>query len=517
MKASLNCQKVTDFFDIDTFLAEVDNNQEIRLQINKSVGNLNENISISPLLQKLYANAQSNAKRHSPQGHRHNETIKKFAGSLLCLIGSAGYDMLQANFGNGLPHISTARKVISNQIKIVEGKFYFEELRLHLEKWDAPMFINVHLDDTRIVNKVEYDEATNRFVGFVMPLKDGIPVTDTFLLESFDEIKEALESSSIGKYAHCIVVKSVKVSVPSFVLFTLCTDSKYDNTVIMKRWDYVQTNLQKLGITVVSNGADGAGPFLKAMSIKSGLFNRTHKNDILKYWTFYWMPEMYENSLSCQDIVHLLAKLRTRLLTPSNLIVMGNNVTACRAHLQQVLTSYSKGEHQLTNQILENKDKQNYESIEKLVSEGVRECLTKLQGKYETKGTIVYLWMMSCIRDAFFDKALSPIKRLSLMWEVVFFLRIWRLWLYNNGYSEADHFITQNAYICIELNSHLVVNVICNVINGHFPKESFRFWTFGSQACEQAFRLLRSMTSTFSTIVNFSLKGNILSVFVIVN
>ena len=120
---------------------------------------------------------------------------------------------------------------------------------------------------------------------------------------------------------------------------------------------------------------------------------------------------------------------------------------------------------------------------------------------------------MRCIRDAFFDKALSPIKRLSLVWEVVFFLRIWRLWLYKNGYSEADHFITQNASICIELNSHLVVNVICNVINGHFPKESLRFWTYGSQACEQAFRLLRSMTSTFSTIVNFSLKGNVLFVF----
>ena len=34
-----------------------------------------------------------------------------------------------------------------------------------------------------------------------------------------------------------------------------------------------------------------------------------------------------------------------------------------------------------------------------------------------------------------------------------------------------------------------------------------RTWLAGSQACEQLFRLLRSTTSTFSTMINFSLKG----------
>lgn len=510
MKASLDCKKITDYFNIDLFIKEVDNNNFVRSTINKSIGIPDEKGKIAPLLQKLYTNAQSNANKASPQGYRHVDTIKNFSGSLLCLIGAAGYDLLHANFGCALPHISTVRKMIAERRKIIEGEFYFEELRLHLLKWHAPMFVNIHLDDTRIVNKVEYDPVSNRFVGFVLPLKsDGTPITDAFQLESFNAIKETLESASVGKYAHCIVVTSVKISVPSFVLFTLCTDSKYDNSVIMKRWDYVQSNLKKIGITVISNGADGAGPFLKAMSINSGLFNRNHEDPVLRYWSFYWMPKLLNNSLSCQDVVHLLAKLRTRLLTPSNLIVMGDE-TACRGHLQKVLELYSKGEHQLSLQILENKDKQNYESIEHLVSEGVSECLSKLQEQYQTKGTIAYLWIMKCIRDAFFDKALSPIKRLSLMWEVVFFLRIWRMWLYNNNYSEADHFITQNAYICIELNSHLLINVICNVIQGHFPKETLRLWTYGSQGCEQTFRLLRSMTSTFSTIVNFTLKGKFL-------
>ena len=34
-----------------------------------------------------------------------------------------------------------------------------------------------------------------------------------------------------------------------------------------------------------------------------------------------------------------------------------------------------------------------------------------------------------------------------------------------------------------------------------------RVWNTGSQGCEETFRLLRSMTPTFSTVVNFSVKG----------
>ena len=53
----------------------------------------------------------------------------------------------------------------------------------------------------------------------------------------------------------------------------------------------------------------------------------------------------------------------------------------------------------------------------------------------------------------------------------------------------------------------MIVNLIYNCIIGKFPPQALRIWFTGSQACEEVFRLLRSMTSTFSTIVNFSMKG----------
>ena len=104
------------------------------------------------------------------------------------------------------------------------------------------------------------------------------------------------------------------------------------------------------------------------MTIQTKLFDRRYSDKSPKYWTFFWMPTFLDSSLACQDIIYLLAKLRTRLLTSSNIIVLGDE-TACRGHLEQVLKKFSKSEHGLTSQIIENKDKQNYESIEVLVKQ----------------------------------------------------------------------------------------------------------------------------------------------------
>ena len=63
------------------------------------------------------------------------------------------------------------------------------------------------------------------------------------------------------------------------------------------------------------------------------------------------------------------------------------------------------------------------------------------------------------------------------------------------------------SWILLELNGHMMANLVFNVALGIFPPEPMRTWLAGSQACEQLFRLLRSTTSTFSTMINFSLKG----------
>lgn len=88
---------------------------------------------------------------------------------------------------------------------------------------------------------------------------------------------------------------------------------------------------------------------------------------------------------------------------------------------------------------------------------------------------------------------------------VFFFLRIWRAWLQSvPTYSVTNNFITANAYLCIELNAHGLLNAIFRCMEANLF-EKFLLWQYGSQQCESFYRNLRSTTTTCSTIVNCSL------------
>ena len=123
-----------------------------------------------------------------------------------------------------------------SQRKITEGQFYFNELKTHLIEWNAPLCVNIPIDD--------------RFVGFCLPQKDAIPEVDYFRLQSIEEIKNAFAYNSVVKYAHRIVAKSVNTTVPSFILCVLGTDSKYKHSDISLRWNYITWSLGKVGISV---------------------------------------------------------------------------------------------------------------------------------------------------------------------------------------------------------------------------------------------------------------------------
>lgn len=473
--------------------------------MNLAIGN-DPGMSVAPLLQRLYKCAETNTSKPK-QGRRYDDVIKNFGVAIYIIMGKGGYEMLRANLGCSLPHVSVVIKILSKMEKIKEGEFMFDLLKEHLEKWKSVPFVHIHLDDTRIITKIEYDPVTDRFVGFCLPLKNGLPICDTFVFTTFVEIEEAFKNEIKGKYAHVIVAKPITPATPSLIVFMMCTDSKYNHETIISRWNHVENGLTKRGIGVISNGSDGAGPFLKAMSVRTSLFKVSTHGNIPPEWSFYVMPNLLSSSLCSQDVIHLLAKLRNRLLMPSNIMALGTWEFACAGQLKQLLKHKGKVKHGLTQQALDNRDKQNYKAIEILLKDDVEKSLQELDGVMNTKGTVTYLWLMRSIRDSFLDKSISCLKRMLLMWQTVFFMRIWRKWLQENGYSLSVNFITQNVFVCTELNAHFLTNTIYNVVKKIFPPDALRVWNSGSQGCEEVFRLCRSMTPTFSTVINFTMKG----------
>ena len=149
-------------------------------------------------------------------------------------ITTSSKNLQRPNLGADLPSLSTVQRLVSS-MKIEEGRFYFEELKSHLQVWCAPPYVNIHIDDTRVKDYIEYDSVTDRFIGFFLLQNNGLPDPESFRFQSFEEIKDAYENNSKAKYAHCIVAKPVDVRCPSFVLCVIGTDSRYDNSDVSSR------------------------------------------------------------------------------------------------------------------------------------------------------------------------------------------------------------------------------------------------------------------------------------------
>ena len=106
---------------------------------------------------------------------------------------------------------------------------------------------------------------------------------------------------------------------------------------------------------------------------------------------------------------------------------------------------FSKDQHGLRKKDINHKDKQNYDAVLRMTSDSVMELLTDVP---DAKGTIL-------ITDSFLNKNLECLVRIENAWYSVFVLRYWRQWIVlNPDYNLSDHFITSNAYTCVEPNAH---------------------------------------------------------------
>lgn len=128
-----------------------------------------------------------------------------------------------------------------------------------------------------------------------------------------------------------------------------------------------------------------------------------------------------------QDLIHILTKLRNRLLTCSRIFPIGSKIVSL-SHLKYLIENVSKDKHLLTNYDIEPKDRQNYLSAEKICSENTIKCLIEYVPGSEA--TVIYLKAMQSVKLAFLDVGnIQSTERIYRMWNAVFLFRAWRSWL----------------------------------------------------------------------------------------
>ena len=159
-------------------------------------------------------------------------------------------------------------------------------------------------------------------------------------------------------------------------------------------------------------------------------------------------------------------------------------------------STFGKDQHNLRDKDVSHKDKQNFDAVRK----SVLTLLSQIPDALGTSALYSPLLTVTWIKS-------SILYRSEKAWYAVFFVRYWQRWLLHNpDYSLGNNFITYNAYVCFELNAHALIIILLSLreIGG---SQEFLTWKLGSQSSEKVFRAARSLSSTFSTIINFGMLG----------
>lgn len=467
-------------------------------------------------MRQILINAKKNAFIY-PSQRRHNEILKKFSTALFIYCGPLAYDFLQQNMSQGLPSLRTVQRIIHAQYKTLhEGVFRFDELLAHITDHNAPKIVSIGEDATRVIGRVDYDSETNQCVGFVLPLDvNGLPVVDAYLATSFTAIEAMFNSASISKYAYIYMAQPLASNIPPLCLACLGSDQKFTAQHVLQRWQYIYSQCAERGIKVASFGGDGDSRIMKAMRVSVSL--STSSDDpmlqelsapvpLLKVNTEWnkWFCIRPTVASYVQDVVHIAVKLKSRLLNPSVKLKLGPNFEAGAYHLQQLCVKVGKEQHFLRAKDLNHKDRQNFDAVQHIIN--ACPLLQQIPGSFGTK---CYVEIIKNVVDSYLDKSLNVVSRLEKIWHATFFVRYWRKWiLLNPMCTIKGNFISHNCYMCIELNAHALITYVLS-IRDHFQGDFTNFlpWLLGSQTCERTFRTLRSMSSTFSTVLNFSILG----------
>lgn len=331
---------------------------------------------------------------------------------------------------------------------------------------------------------------TDELIGMVLPLSQstGMPIANT-CESSLEYIQKIMKSSEKSKTLYSVMCKPMAIGSPSYCLTAFGTNNRFTATDVLRRFKFMKAELNAEGIKTAGISSDGDPKLLQAMRIQLQL--PTIVDDERPQRFVGWFVAKFNPDIICvQDTYDIETKLKARLLNTGVVLVLGNSVITA-SHLKIIIDIISKDKHLLTTGDINGADKMNVDSVKRIFSLKVEECLkTYVPG---SSATILYLKLIRYVFLAFssneYGKDITPLVRIYHIWYVVFIMRVWRYWLFSHKEYNLHNFVTYNAYMCVEINAHSLINAAIGMKN---EKQDNYFLPFfmQSQKCEKFFRFV---------------------------
>ena len=200
--------------------------------------------------------------------------------------------------------------------------------------------------------------------------------------------------------------------------------------------------------------------------------------------------------------------MRNRILSKKTNLRMRRYHGSIR-HLHQLIRTTNKIDHNVSKSDLNVRDKQNFSSYQRISSDSV---LDLLFSNDQYKATYNYLLILNLLIIAYTQPKIPLIDRIYYGWIALFYVRLWRIWLYvtrrirkssTKTLKEGDkvnHFITSNALISMEIDAHNLIYLYLLIGQKILPQSAAHSsHLFSSQPCENIFRDARALSGIYST------------------
>jgi hypothetical protein len=175
-------------------------------------------------------------------------------------------------------------------------------------------------------------------------------------------------------------------------------------------------------------------------------------------------------------------------------------------HVGLVYNWFIFDEHGLRAEDVQQTDRQNWASAQRLCQLKVRNCLEKLRTCPEVHqerclGTLMYLEICSNYIDIFLSESLDLRGMVVLAAKVSFFFRLWKLWLKHGDHGILDNskslnaqesFVSQQCFIDIQILCHFVVVLIAH-FRDKYPHLPVPLYLTGGDSCEILFSKVGGM------------------------
>ena len=194
-----------------------------------------------------------------------------------------------------------------------------------------------------------------------------------------------------------------------------------------------------------------------------------------------------------QDSQHGLKTLRNASFSGARLLVLGNYVVLYY-HFRRISTEGGP----LFQRDVEKVDRQDDSAAIRLFSADALQWLTE---NYPTLlGPIIYLFVFGELIDAYQNRHIPHIERVTMVLRTLFFMEIWEEFLVKAHYARAKYFVSKEACDIIKFLIHGFLKLII-IYRDHLTRTyPLLPWLLSTEPCEHVFGLCRQILQDFTML-----------------